>query len=237
MPSQIGSFAPRQAGGFVVALQTGLAFFDASTGLFEPVVDPESHLPQTRFNDGKCDRNGRFWAGTMGTVDGQPAGALYRFDGDHTLHTMRQDVAVSNGLGWSPDNRTMYYADSPTYNIYAFDFEPETGIISNERVFAHHERGFPDGLTVDAEGYVWSARWDGWQVIRFAPDGSIDRVVEMPVQRPTSCIFGGPKLSLLYVTSASVGLSQAELAKQPEAGNLFVVETGVVGLPEATFTS
>jgi sugar lactone lactonase YvrE len=148
---------------------------------------------------------------------------------------MRHNVAVSNGLGWSPDNRIMYYADSPTYNIYAFDFEPELGRISNERLFAHHQTGFPDGLTVDAEGYVWSARWDGWQVIRFAPDGTIDRVVEMPVQRPTSCIFGGPQLNQLFVTSAKIGLNEAELAGQPLAGNLFVIDVDVPGLAEPLF--
>jgi sugar lactone lactonase YvrE len=235
MPSQIGSYALRQSGGFVVALQTGLAFFDPDTGIFEPLVDPESHIPQTRFNDGKCDRQGRFWAGTMGTVNDQPVGSLYRLDGDHSLHTIRRNVAVSNGLGWSPDNRTMYYADSPTYNIYAFDFAPETGTINNERIFAHHKTGFPDGLTVDAQGYVWSARWDGWQVIRFAPDGRIDRIIEMPVQRPTSCIFGGPELRHLYITSASTGLREAELDRQPLAGHVFVVEADVTGLPEPLF--
>jgi sugar lactone lactonase YvrE len=204
-------------------------------GTVEPIVDPESHLPQTRFNDGKCDRNGRFWAGTMGTINGKPAGALYRFDADHSLHTMHHDISVSNGLGWSPDNRIMYYADSPTYNIYAYDFEPETGTMSNERVFAHHKVGFPDGLTVDAEGYVWSARWDGWQVIRFAPDGSIDQVVEMPVQRPTSCVFGGSDLRQLYVTTATTGLSEADLARQPLAGSVLVLDAGVSGLPEPLF--
>ncbi len=131
----------------------------------------------------------------------------------------------------------MYYADSSTYNIYAFDFEPETGAISNERVFVHHKTGFPDGLTVDAEGCIWSARWDGWQVIRFAPDGTIDQIVEMPVQRPTSCIFGGPELNQLYVTSASVGLSEAELAEQSLAGTVFVMETAVFGLPEPLFAA
>jgi sugar lactone lactonase YvrE len=235
MPSQIGSYALRQSSGFIVALKTGLAFFHPLTGTVEPIVDPESHLPQTRFNDGKCDRNGRFWAGTMGTINGKPAGALYRFDADHSLHTMHHDISVSNGLGWSPDNRIMYYADSPTYNIYAYDFEPETGTMSNERVFAHHKVGFPDGLTVDAEGYVWSARWDGWQVIRFAPDGSIDQVVEMPVQRPTSCVFGGSDLRQLYVTTATTGLSEADLARQPLAGSVLVLDAGVSGLPEPLF--
>jgi sugar lactone lactonase YvrE len=235
MPSQIGSYALRQAGGFVVALQSGLAFFDPETAEFTALIDPESDIPETRFNDGKCDRQGRFWAGTMGSKEERPLGSLYRLDADHSLHTVRRDVAVSNGLGWSPDNRTMYYADSPTYNIYAFDFEPETGALSNERIFAHHKKGFPDGLTVDSEGFVWSARWDGWQVIRFAPDGRIDRIIEMPVQRPTSCIFGGPELRHLYITSASTGLREDELARQPLAGHVFVVEADVTGLPEPLF--
>lgn len=234
MPSRIGSFALRQSGGFVVALQTGLAFFDAETGQIDPIANPESHL-QTRFNDGKCDSNGRFWVGTTHMQFQEPIGALYCFNTAHQLHKMRPNVTVSNGLGWSPDNRTMYYTDTPTYTIFAYDFDPETGAISHERVFARHKTGFPDGLTVDAEGYVWSARWDGWQVIRFAPDGTIDREVAMPVQRPTSCIFGGPALNQLFVTSAKIGLKEAELARQPLAGNVFVVDVGVPGLPEPLF--
>ena len=234
MPSRIGSFALRQAGGFVAALQTGLAFFDAETGRIDPIANPENHL-QTRFNDGKCDRNGRFWVGTTDINFREPIGSLYRFDADRQLHTMRTNVTVSNGLGWSPDNRTMYYTDSTTRSIFAYDFELETGDISNERIFAHHKIGAPDGLTVDAEGFVWGARWDGWQIIRFAPDGTIDRVVEMPVQRPTSCMFGGANLSQLYITSASAWLSEAELARQPLAGSVFVVETDVPGLPEPLF--
>ncbi|GAB4438236.1 MAG: CBU_1789 family Dot/Icm type IV secretion system effector [Anaerolineae bacterium] len=236
MPAPIGSFALRRDGGALVALKTGLHRFDFETAQLALLANPEADRPDTRFNDGKCDRQGRFWVGSMDD-DGEsrPVGTLYRLDAGDSLHAVRGQVTVSNGLGWSPDNRTMYYTDSPTRTIVAYDFDPASGGISNERVFARSENGFPDGLTVDAEGYVWSARWDGWQVVRHAPDGSVERVVQMPVARPTSCTFGGPELRHLYVTSAGYGLSAADRAAQPLAGSLFVIETDVAGLPEPRF--
>jgi L-arabinonolactonase len=235
MPSDIGSYALRKSGGAVVALRSGFAFFDFDSGDIVPIIDPEAHLPGNRFNDGKCDRQGRFWAGTMAEADDNPGAAFYRLDADGKCHTMRTGVTISNGLGWSPDNKIMYYTDSPTHNIYAYDFDPSSGTIRNERVFVHDEDGFPDGLTVDAEGYVWSAKWDGWKVVRYAPNGTVDRIIKMPVQCPTSCIFGGPNLTQLFVTSASIDLTEAELAQQPLAGGVFVIETDVKGLPEPKY--
>ncbi len=237
MPSEIGSYALRETGGAIVALRTGFAFFSFENGAIEPIFDPEADLPGNRFNDGKCDRQGRFWAGTMVESESAPNAAFYRLDADRSCRTMRTGVTVSNGLGWSPDNKIMYYTDSPTHNIYAYDFDLASGTISNERVFVHDEDGFPDGLTVDSEGYVWSAKWNGWKVVRYAPDGSVDRVVKMPVQRPTSCMFGGPDLKQLYVTSASIDLSPEELVRQPLAGSVFVIETDVAGLPEPKYRS
>lgn len=236
MPAPIGSFTLRAGGGAVVALKNGLHWFDFEQARATLLIDPEADRPDTRFNDGKCDRLGRFWAGTLDD-DGEklPKGSLYRLDANGSLHTVRGQVTVSNGLGWSPDNRTMYYTDSPTRTIVAYDFDLDSGSISNERLFARVEAGFPDGLTVDAEGYVWSARWDGWQVVRHAPDGSVDRVIEMPVARPTSCMFGGPELRHLYITSARFGLSDEALTVQPLAGGVFVLETDVPGLPEPRF--
>ncbi len=236
MPAPIGSFALRAGGGALLALKNGLHQFDFEQARVSLLADPEADRPDTRFNDGKCDRQGRFWVGSMDD-DGetQPRGSLYRLDADGSLHTMRGQVTVSNGLGWSPDNRTMYYTDSPTRTIVAYNFDAASGGISHERLFARAEAGFPDGLTVDAAGYVWSARWDGWQVVRHAPDGSVDMVVQMPVARPTSCMFGGPELRHLYITSASYGLDQAALAAQPLAGSVFVLETDVPGLPEPRF--
>lgn len=237
LPNEVGSFALRACGGVVVALRTGLAFLDLDSGEVTPMADPEADRPANRFNDGKCDRRGRFWAGTLHDDEAAPLGALYRLDPDGACHMMRTGVICSNGLGWSPDDRTMYFTDSGTYRIFAYDFDLDTGEIEGERVFVEDDPagGGPDGLTVDAEGGVWSAKWDGWRVVRHTPDGTVDQVVELPVQRPTSCTFGGSRLDRLYVTSASIGLGPAELAAGPLAGALFVTDVGVTGLAEPRF--
>lgn len=234
LPEHIGSYAFREYGGAILALRTGFYYFDLQTSELEAIFDPEPDL-NNRMNDGACDRMGRFWAGSLSYEERLPVAALYRLDPDMQVMRMRENVTVSNGLGWSPDNKTMYYADSPTQGIYAYDFELETGSITNERVFAKSDRGYPDGLTVDAEGYVWSAKWDGWCIERFAPDGRLDTVVELPVQRPTSCMFGGPDLKQLFITSAQKDLTPEELAKQPAAGHVLMLETAVEGLPEPKF--
>lgn len=236
MPSEIGCFALRQMGGAVVALRTGFAFLDFESGDLTPLVDPEADKPFTRFNDGKCDGLNRFWAGTMDDVRPHTRGALYCLEPGGGFRQIKTGIGVSNGLGWSPDNRVMYYTDSQMRTIWAYDFDLEQGIISNERIFANTPEAYvPDGLTVDSQGYVWSAKWDGWKVVRYAPDGSIDLEVSMPVQRPTSCTFGGPEMQQLFITSAREGLSETEMRNQPLAGNIFVVETGVRGLPEPRF--
>jgi sugar lactone lactonase YvrE len=235
MPSVIGSMALRAGGGAVVALENGFAFVDFESGAVEPLLDPEAAQPGTRFNDGKCDRRGRFWAGTMDRAMAAPLGALYRLDPDLGCRPMVEGVTVANGLGWSPDDRTMYHTDSPARRIHAFDFDLEAGALSNRRVFVELAEGvgFPDGLTVDAEGFVWSAIWRGGRVERYAPDGRLERAVELPIKRPTSCIFGGPNLDRLYVTSASS--RDGREPEPPPAGALFVIEAGVKGLPEPRF--
>ncbi|MFQ5985141.1 MAG: SMP-30/gluconolactonase/LRE family protein [Alphaproteobacteria bacterium] len=238
MSVEVGALALREQGGAVVALRTGFGFFDFATGEVGMLYDPEPHLHETRMNDGKCDRQGRFWAGSYHEVaDPRPLGALYRLDPDLSCHRMQGGVICSNGLGWSPDDRTMYLSDSELGRIYAFDFEPSRGAIRNRRLFASvpPEAGFPDGLTVDSEGFVWSVHWGGWRVTRYAPDGRVDRVVGLPVQQPTSCVFGGPGLRVLYITSASIELSQEDKARGPLAGGLFAVDVGVNGLPEPRF--
>ena len=229
--AEIGSMALRSRGGMVLALRDGFAFLDLESGEVTPLHDPEPDLPGTRFNDGKCDPQGRFWAGTMDCEEVEGLGSLYRLDHDHSCHRMVDGVICSNGLGWSPDGRTMYYTDTWTRRIDAFDFDPATGEVGNRRIFAEvpDGDGAPDGLAVDAEGGVWSARWDGWKVVRHAPDGSVDAVVETPVPRPTSCAFGGSDLRDLYVTSASVGLDHAARAAAPLSGSLFRVRTAVCG--------
>jgi L-arabinonolactonase len=237
MPERIGCAIPRQGGGLIGAFQTGFKGIDPESGAVTPIVDPEPDRPGNRFNDGKCDRRGRLFAGTMDDAEIERTGTLYRLDPDLSIHVVRRDVHLSNGLDWSPDDRLMYYTDSLRRLIWAYDYDPVRGVTANERVFAviPEDAGVPDGLCVDALGFVWSAHWGGWRVTRYAPDGRIDRVLEMPVPQASSCTFGGPDLATLYVTSAAIGMSDADLAKAPEGGGLFAVEVGVRGQAVSRF--
>jgi len=230
----VGTLAFRQIGGLILATKNGFAYWDEDKQSLEFFNDPETDKPDARFNDGAVDRQGRFWAGTLG--DGSNNN-LYRLDPDGSLHTMETGLTVSNGIGWSPDNKTMYFTDSMPRMIYAYDFDAATGAIENRRPFIHtpDEPGVPDGLTVDSQGLIWSARWGGWKITRYDPDGKVEREIQVPAQRPTSCTFGGPDLNELYVTSASVGIDWLERVKQPEAGNLFRIHVDVKGLPEPKF--
>ena len=235
MPAEIGTFVRASGNRGVVALQNGIAFIDLDNGSITPIVDPEEDKPWNRFNDGKCDRRGRLWVGSMDNEEKRTSGTLYRIGVDHSVLPFKSPVGISNGLGWSPDNTVMYYADSPAKHIYAFDYDIETGAATNERVLVDVDKGVPDGLTVDSEGYIWNAQWGAWRVVRYAPDGSIDFILDVPVAQPTSCCFGGADFKDLYITSASIGLSEEERANQPEAGNVFVARTPVAGLPETKF--
>lgn len=237
MKRPVGFASPAKDNRLVFGDADGFGFLDLATGEIERVSDPESHLPGNRFNDGKVDRQGRLWAGTMDDMGIEPSGNLYRFDPDRSVHLMETGVICSNGIGWSPDNRTMYFTDSMVRTIWTYEFDPTTGALGERRAFATLPpgKGLPDGLTVDSEGFVWSAMWDGWRIVRFSPDGSIDREIRMPVQRPSSCMFGGPGLRTLYITSACVELGWDALKDGPLAGSLFALETDVAGLPETPF--
>lgn len=232
--------ARRQEGGFIFATRTGIYLWDEHTGAAHFIADPEANNRPVRFNDGSADRQGRFWAGSTQADDqSQPLGSLYRVNADRSVHTMAGGLACSNGLGWSPDNRTMYVTAQFAYELIAFDYDPATGDIENRRVFATvpEEDGLPDGLTVDAEGCVWSAHWGGWRLTRYDPDGRIERVVRIPVPNPTSCCFGGPDLKDLYVTTAWGWLTAEQRAAAPGCGGLWVVHTDIQGLPEPKFAS
>lgn len=189
-----------------------------------------------RFNDAGVDPAGRVWVGSMHTGESEPLGELYRLDTAGTLTTVVKGVTVSNGLGWSPDGTRLYYADSPTKRVDAFDYDPATGEAAGRRVFADLSAldGVPDGLTVDADGCVWVAIWGGGALCRLTPDGATDAVVGVPVSQPTSCAFGGPGMTDLYVTTAKVGLSAGELSAQPLAGRLLRLSPGPVGLPSTS---
>lgn len=235
MPSEIGCLGLVEGGGLVAALRTGFVFLDLENGRIDPITNPEHDCPGNRFNDGKVDSAGRFWAGTMDDAERDPSGCLYRLDRDLSVTRVDEGYVVTNGPAFSPDGRVLYHNDSADRRILAFDCDPDTGALTNRRTFARIERGYPDGLTVDAEGGVWCALWDGWRVVRFTPDGREERSIELPVARVTSCTFGGSELDTLFVTSASIGLSETESAAQPLAGGLFSLQPGVLGLPTPAF--
>jgi sugar lactone lactonase YvrE len=236
-PEDIGSLAVRETGGLVVAMTSGFHFFDPASGSFEAIVDPELDRPENRFNDGKPDRRGRFWAGTMHDPETASSGALYRLDPDLRWHRMVEGVTVSNGLAWSPAGNVMYYACSSRRTVWAFDADPDNGTIRNRRVFIDTSAigGAPDGATVDEEGCYWLTLPAAWKVGRYDPEGRLIRVIELPVELPTCASFGGPDLDVLYVTTSRFNRSEAQLASQPLAGGLFALEVGVRGLPEARF--
>jgi L-arabinonolactonase len=238
MPRPVGCVATSQSPlRLVFADADGFGFLDLATGQITRIADPESDLPGNRFNDGKVDRAGRFWAGTIDAECVKPSGSLYRLDPGGSVHRMASGFICSNGLGWSPDDRTMYFVDSMVRTVWAYEFDCASGELGARRVFAELSGadGVPDGLTVDGQGFVWVAVWDGWRVIRYAPDGTIDTEVRMPVQRPSSCTFGGPGLRTLYITSACVELGWNALRRGPLAGALFALECSVAGLPEVAF--
>jgi L-arabinonolactonase len=237
MAEDVGCIALRRRGGGIVALRSSLASINFCTGEVCRLPGPTLETPDIRFNDGRCDRRGRFWVGTLHEQRHAGTAALFRFDPDGRCSQMISGVTVSNGIAWSPDNLTMYFADSWARTIFSFDFDLDNGTPHNRRVFAElpPAYGVPDGATVDSEGFVWSANFDGGCLTRYAPDGSIDRLIPMPVQRPTSCAFGGEDLSILYVTSASLNLTDKQRVAAPLAGSLFAVDAGVKGLPEPRF--
>lgn len=231
----VGSIAFRDRGGLLAATRSGIHFLDPASGALERVAAPESHLPDNRFNDGRCDRQGRFWAGTMSDVRRDPVGTLYRLDPDLACTPLRNAIIIPNSLAWSPDGRRMYFADTHRHAIWAWDYDPATGAATRERVFADTGAGRPDGSCVDADGCLWNAEYGAGRLVRYSPAGAVDRIVELPVANPTCCCFGGKDLDVLYVTTARQRLTPAELERQPLAGSVLALRPGVRGLSESRF--
>jgi sugar lactone lactonase YvrE len=234
---QVTSLSARQQGGFVGTVRDGFAAIDLETNKIEPIVMPESDRPQNRFNDGKVDVSGRYWAGSMDDGEKLETGSLYRLDSDLSLHKMDENYAITNGPTFSKDGRTLYHNDTAKRTIFAFDFA-ENGAISNKRVFIKletDEEGYPDGMTVDSESCLWLCHFAGSRITRYSPEGHVLQVISMPVPNITSCTFAGSDLDTLYITTARHLLSEADIKKYPLSGSLFCCKPGVTGLPTPLF--
>jgi sugar lactone lactonase YvrE len=233
----VGAAAPAVAGGYVLAAGTGFLFADTG-GVVRELAQPETRRSDVRMNDGACDPQGRFWAGTMAYDESPGAGALYRLELDGSCTTVLTGLTISNGIGWSPEGTTMYLVDSGTGTIDAFNFDPATGDLDERRTIVRIDGPSlaPDGLTVDDHGDIWVALWGGGALRQYRPDGSLLTTVAVPVDRPTSCVFGGPDRTTLFVTTARHGLDRASLDRQPDAGRIFRIDgLGASGPPCAPY--
>ena len=242
-PERLGSFA-RVAGSdhLICAFDRGFAYFDPLTADLQWLHHIDSHSGSIRLNDGRADRQGRFWAGSMVEephklgVKGEGAGNLYCLDRDLTCSSKITGITISNGLCWSPDSTVLYHTDTPSQRIDRYDFDSCSGAISNRTILLHTELGcFPDGCTVDSEGFLWSAQWAGSQVVRYSPEGEVDFVLRVPFSQPTCVAFGGPDLNMLFITSARQGLDITALESEPDAGNVCVFRTNVRGIQDSVF--
>lgn len=233
----VGSIGLARDGKLVAALAARIVLVDPTSGALTPVAEITHAQPEMRLNDGRCDPAGRFWVGSMREALDAPAGALYRIDPDGTVHHHAADIICSNGLGFSPDGRVMYHADSRRRTVWRYAYDPATGAATDRRVFcvAPEGEGRPDGAAVDEEGCYWVARYAGWRVVRHAPDGREIFTLRVPVENPTMCAFAGGDRKTLVVTSARGSLTDAQLQAQPHAGSVFAVDVAVAGLPEPSF--
>jgi sugar lactone lactonase YvrE len=239
VPEHIGSMTLRERGGAIVALRDGFYALDFTKEACIKIADADPGKPRIRMNDGKVDRQGRFVAGYMDYEERDPICALFRLNPGGAVEKLDDGIVCSNGPCWSPDGRIFYFSDTYTREIWAYDYDLATGAVSHRRTFSSFAdfglRGLPDGATVDAEGFVWSVSVYEGKLVRFAPDGKLDRIVGLPVESTTSLTFGGPELDVAYVTSMARAVKGA-MPKEREAGGLFAVHgLGVCGLPERRF--
>ncbi len=240
LPADIGTYVGglvfRVRGGWIVVKEDGISAVDAG-GRRQKLLHPEAELPGNWFNDCKCDRQGRLWTGSADRGEKDPTGSLYVIDAGLRARRVDSGIICANGPAFSPDGRVCYFCDSYARQVFRYDVDLATGEVGPRQLFATvpEDGGYPDGMTVDADGFLWNAHWDGWRVTRYAPDGTIDRVIDVPVPRPTAPGFGGADLATLYITSASGGLSEQQLKEAPLSGSLFACEPGVRGLPEPMF--
>lgn len=232
-----GLAVPTKQGDLILGTSVGFVRLDLASGVLSPIIDPEQDLPNNRFNDGKVDPEGRLWAGTMGMDETPNVGSLYRLNRNLSADKLFDQVSISNGMAWTSDQKTFYYIDSPTRRVDVFDCDMAGGTVSDRRTaFGLPEgMGYPDGMSIDNEGMLWVALWQGWGVARFAPGGALLAKVEVPVECVTSCCFGGENWDELYITTSSRDLDETGRAEQPLAGGLFRCRPGVSGPPTNLF--
>lgn len=232
-----GAIVPRSRGGFVAAIQNGFRALDLNGPRLSPIGPDAVDQSGMRLNDGRCDSHGRLWIGSVALDSSPGAGSLWRFDPDGRVTRIEKGFHVANGLGWSPDETRFYLADSNTQTVYVYDCDAAAGTLSNRRPFVTiaQERGKPDGIAVDQSGHVWVALWDGWALARYAPDGSLDRVVPLPVPRPAGITFGGQDMKTLFVTTARVRLSAQQIGDAPLSGSILALPVSTPGLPVNAF--
>jgi D-xylonolactonase len=234
-PWRVGAIAPRLEGGFIAATEAGFALADFEEDIFELIGNPEEDIPGNRFNDGKVDPAGCFWAGTMDDAEQATTGALYRLDAMLEWQCVDHGYHVTNGPAFSPDGRILYHSDSAIRTVYRFPIAADGSVGARETFLRFdQDAGYPDGMTSDIEGCLWIAFWDGGCVRRFSPEGVLLDQIDVPTQRPTSCAFGGPEFDRLFITSARIGLDDV-LADQPLAGSLFMVRPSVGGVEPPSF--
>lgn len=230
----IGAVVPERPGQLMLAMQHGLYRYNISQDCLTKVCDPEEDKKNNRFNDGKCDSKGRFWAGTMDLDGTEDCGSLYRLDTDGRITKVLSPVSISNGIAWSPDKKFMYFIDTPTNKVSTYNYEESTGNISYLGTGAEIpvELGSPDGMTIDEDGMIWVAHWGGAMISRWNPyNGNLLDTIQVPAKNVTSCTFGGENLDELFITTARHGLSEDDLATYPQSGGLFKVKVGIKGLP------
>ena len=237
MEDRVCCFAPRAAGGLIVAYSDRVVLFDPETKQETLVTLFEPENPETRLNDGRTDRQGRLVVGGMNEVSGKPDSSVISIDGNLKVQTLIDQISCANSICFSPAGNTMFFAETQDRKILAFDYEKGRGTLTNKRLHASfkQEPGLPDGSCVDAEGGVWNAEWEGHRVVRVAPNGTIDRVIDVPVWKPTCCAFGGPNLDTLFITSSRLMSDEATLKKEPSAGGLFAVKPGIRGVVDTPF--
>jgi L-arabinonolactonase len=239
LPERLGCFAfADNRSEILAAFESGFAWYQLETGKCEWIAKPEAHWQGNRLNDGRCDRQGRFWAGSITEQQNHPSqsAGLFCLDTELKISQRLTGLKISNALCWNRNSSKMYHADSPTRTLRVYDFDSENGRLGNSTIFAQTETGIePDGACVDADDYVWNAQWGGSRIVRYAPDGTQNFVLTLPVSQATCVAFGGEDYSILAITSARIGLSDEVLQTQPDAGNLFIFKTEFTGLPESRF--